>query len=236
MSKQCAYCGSEEATTRDHVPPKCLFIDPLPSNLITVPSCQGCQGLSKDDEYFMVGVFIAADGVAHQEGAPSHEVGAVLLEKKREHVMNLLGADLDLGGISSQDCWSDSYDACDYSRKPIAATSHTLDLMLPEKDRIDRVVERIVRGLFYFHRGFRVPGSYAVKTNTSQLDLFPENLSMFAKNSLWNRPTAGHGIIQDGVFIHAFWQAEDDENATVWLLNFYNTLTFAGFTFPRLTS
>src|SRR5690606_18999686 len=50
--KVCVYCGTAPATTRDHVPPRCLFPKPTPS-LVTVPACAPCnEGCSKDDVYF----------------------------------------------------------------------------------------------------------------------------------------------------------------------------------------
>lgn len=42
MTRVCIYCGSE-ADTQDHVPPKCFFPNPKPSDLITVPSCAACN-------------------------------------------------------------------------------------------------------------------------------------------------------------------------------------------------
>ena len=56
---RCAFCGSEEDTTtnltRDHVPPRGIFFEPLPSDLITVDACPRCNtGASKDDEQFRV--------------------------------------------------------------------------------------------------------------------------------------------------------------------------------------
>jgi hypothetical protein len=51
MKTCCVYCGSTEAIERDHVPPKCFFPEPRPSELITVPSCTRCnRGFGKDDE------------------------------------------------------------------------------------------------------------------------------------------------------------------------------------------
>jgi hypothetical protein len=54
--RKCIYCLANDATTKDHVPPKGLFIGiQNPSNLITVPCCQECNsGFSKDDEYFLI--------------------------------------------------------------------------------------------------------------------------------------------------------------------------------------
>ena len=45
-----------EAKTRDHIPPKGLFVGvEKPYNLVTVPCCEKCNiGSSKDDEYFLM--------------------------------------------------------------------------------------------------------------------------------------------------------------------------------------
>lgn len=51
----CALCGSSGTVTREHVPPKCLFIKPRPTNTITVPLCKMCNhSYHLDDEYFRV--------------------------------------------------------------------------------------------------------------------------------------------------------------------------------------
>jgi len=48
----CAYCGGSSGT-RDHVPPRFLLDDPLPSNVPIVFACAKCnQGASLDEEYF----------------------------------------------------------------------------------------------------------------------------------------------------------------------------------------
>ena len=50
---KCAYCGFRDGTNRDHVPPKSLFLKPLPIDLVTVPCCHICNnGFSKLDEEF----------------------------------------------------------------------------------------------------------------------------------------------------------------------------------------
>lgn len=51
--KICAYCGQDNAKTRDHIPPKSLFDRPLPTDLITVPACEECNnGDSVSDDFF----------------------------------------------------------------------------------------------------------------------------------------------------------------------------------------
>ena len=51
---KCIYCEENLGLTRDHIPPKELFPNPRPSNLITVPCCERCRSeQSLDDEYFI---------------------------------------------------------------------------------------------------------------------------------------------------------------------------------------
>ena len=46
----CAFCGENGKVGRDHVPPKGLFKEPYPPNMITVPACDRCNtGSSGDD-------------------------------------------------------------------------------------------------------------------------------------------------------------------------------------------
>ena len=53
LIRGCIYCGSV-ATTRDHVPSKCLLERPFPPNLPVVGCCETCnQSFSKDEEYFV---------------------------------------------------------------------------------------------------------------------------------------------------------------------------------------
>ena len=58
----CVYCGTYSRITKDHIPPKNLFGQPRPSNLITVPCCDTCNiSFSKDDEYFRFSISIRDD-------------------------------------------------------------------------------------------------------------------------------------------------------------------------------
>jgi len=55
IAESCYLCGSAELLTNDHIPPKCFFPKPRPSNLISVRCCQTChRSYAKDDEAFMI--------------------------------------------------------------------------------------------------------------------------------------------------------------------------------------
>jgi hypothetical protein len=59
---ECVYCGELGPVSRDHIPPRNLFPQPRPSNLITVPACHQCNGAaSLDDEYFRLAITTGLD-------------------------------------------------------------------------------------------------------------------------------------------------------------------------------
>lgn len=58
----CHVCGQNKILTKDHIPPDNLFLKPKPSNMITVFTCEVCNGGTKlDDEYFRI--YITAGAV-----------------------------------------------------------------------------------------------------------------------------------------------------------------------------
>jgi len=59
--KQCIYCGLRPGDTKDHVPPKCVFDYPLPTNTqrITVPCCDVCRRAGENDEALYRDLFIS---------------------------------------------------------------------------------------------------------------------------------------------------------------------------------
>jgi hypothetical protein len=51
----CVICTLMPAVDQAHIPGRMFFADPLPDNLITVPSCKGCNaGVKRDEEYLRV--------------------------------------------------------------------------------------------------------------------------------------------------------------------------------------
>jgi len=52
VPKTCIYCGAP-ADSRDHVPPRLLLEEPLPSNRSPVPACLSCNNGYSDDERYV---------------------------------------------------------------------------------------------------------------------------------------------------------------------------------------
>jgi hypothetical protein len=48
----CVFCGVGKAGTRDHVPPKAIFPEKLPSDIemVTAPACDTCHSVSMKDD------------------------------------------------------------------------------------------------------------------------------------------------------------------------------------------
>ena len=74
VGELCALCGVNQASTRDHVPPKAIFPKPRPP-LITVPACFECNNSASDlDDLFKVYLSMHA--------AENNEIARQLLLRK----------------------------------------------------------------------------------------------------------------------------------------------------------
>ena len=143
---QCAYCGRISPVTVDHIPPKNLFPKPRSSNLITVPCCVPCyQGWSKDDEYFR-----ATISSSYRVSAEPLSQGVI------DQLLRSVGrspgfANLLINSIEEIELVTESGI---YLGKE--------DTFKLDVARIDRVGQRIIRGLFFYEKKFPLPANYQV--------------------------------------------------------------------------
>lgn len=141
----CALCGDACIVTREHVPPKCLFLKPRPSNTITVPLCENCNhSYHLDDEYFRVMVSTALE--------PNKQQWDLWTEK-------VIGSSF-LRGPGLRARLSSEYDRV---QKYVEANGFRLgngtlapESILPlamgfDACRITRVVEKIIKCLHFHH-------------------------------------------------------------------------------------
>ena len=67
----CIHCtGNFPAlkATRDHIPSKCLLLEPLPTNLPVIAICETCNGsYSLDEEYMMVFLEVVLTGTTNPD-------------------------------------------------------------------------------------------------------------------------------------------------------------------------
>lgn len=210
---QCVYCGEEKELSRDHVPPKNLFKKPRPSDLITVESCICCnKGFENDDEYFRAIIATLEVSENHPEAKelwdtkiqPSyskpHKVGfreMIHQSLKPVNVVTENGVIFD---------------------KRIA---YDIDM-----NRFNNVIARIVKGLFWCEKGFRLSDDSEVKIEM-QPDVRRANPS--AITALLVEKAR---IIGNGVFEYRKLFFDEEQNGSGWLLTFYKSVHFICMTVP----
>ena len=148
-AKTCTYCGGT-ASTDDHVPPRRLFARPWPADLITVPSCQSCNGgAKKDDEYFIWALTCSASAVGDEAArARSQRFKLPVPPHRRTMVNRLWRSYLPVMAVTPAGL----------------AVGMTAGYRV-ETERLHRVLARIVRGLYFHETKERVAGAMKVFTS-----------------------------------------------------------------------
>lgn len=216
----CAYCIDGQGTTRDHVPPKGLFPEPRPADLVTVPCCEDCRSTqSVDDEYFRTMVAMRQDAARHPAAAEvlqrvhralarpeqSRFTAALLSSTRAVAIRSLAGLYVGTG------------------------TTCSVDLK-----RLDRVVERSMRGLHYHLSGQRVhPGQ---DVSVFCLEGFPgaslevqSQLERLADQAL----SGERRSIAGDAFVYWHQPFGSWEAGSLWAFLVYRAVPFVGFVGPR---
>ena len=216
--QRCIYCQRRPATEMDHVPPKGLFPKPKPPTLVTVPACGKCnRGSSKDDEYFRLVV-------------PSrHDVG--------DNKYALKANDTALRGIARPKSAG--------FKRAFLKTVEEVDLvtpsglfvgrglrMQPDYYRIEDVVRRTVRGLYYHtHDKTPLPPDCPIWVASdigfegSKGDDLVKQKQFFEK--LLATPPQ---IVHEDIFSYWTQDVKDQDFMSVWFLLFYKKIWFVAFT------
>ena len=135
----CVYCQSKPGTTRDHVPPKSIFAKPLPSDLITVNCCQDCnQSFGRDDEYLRAYIAVRAD--CHKKNERQVRETALRAFNKHPKFKSQFFKDVR------------------FVRKvPDDSSSEIVPQIKHDEERLERIMQRIVRGIISDHSQILLP-------------------------------------------------------------------------------
>ena len=220
---RCVYCGTINPTTRDHVPPKCLFPAPWSSDLITVPACAECNNsAAKDDEYFRLVLSLRWD-TRHHPAAAAVSSAAVRQLLRPE------------GRVFAESFFRGFQEVCLHvpgMHDPVQTGLYDVDMK-----RLKRVGRRIVLGLFAHHFGTRLPDACA--TRVWCLDALDRNRGeAFASISGMLRGFNGREVqtVANGAFRYSFMRVKDSDdhpNSSVWRLCFYGAILFLATTMDR---
>lgn len=200
MSKKC-YCCNENAISREHIPPKCLFLPPRPSNMITVSSCPKHNfAKSKDDEYFRW--FISTACAEFSNDAITLLKGKVSRGLRRSPGllrMIMQGAIKEIDVYSKGGIWLDRRPGFKYNKR-----------------RIVRVLKLICKGLYFYHSNKKV-----INSQKFVLEFNPD-LDENLKKAI---TTLKLNAIGDGrVFSYRYYsKSENNIDRTMWFMLFYNS-------------
>lgn len=203
--------------TSDHIPPKNLFSKPYPSDFITVPSCISCnRGASKDDEYFRMVISFRHDTYDHPEA--SNIYPKVIRSLQRSKAKGL--------------------------RRKLLKSVKEIDLNTPyglyvgktgqydvNLERLDRIAERIIKGLVFHEQKKRLPEGYM--TVAYVLDSF-EEASVNTKEILGTLISSVQDqevkSVGNGVFTYRMRFLEEDMFDSISYFTIYEVVEFIGLT------
>lgn len=201
---RCAICGENEATTRDHVPPKSIFPQPRPDHLVTVPACRECNnGASDYDDLFKV--FLS------MQASENNEIAKRLFEEKTLRTIKRNKFLLEKIQRESKEIEVVGRDGKLETRTGV----------LWDSNAHDAVIKRTIRGLYYHHSG-NVLSSDAV-LSVQWLKNIPEeilpNLHLFTEV-----------VIGDRQVVYKYYIHKANPRLSVWIFDFYGAHIASGHT------
>jgi hypothetical protein len=199
---ECIYCGEINTITRDHVPPKQFFPQPRPSNLITVPSCARCnEGAQIDEDYFRATFMFSDAGIT--------PVGKKLWDQKLDKKYK---NDLGLRRKIAQDLEEVNLVT------PRGLYIKRQSAIFPDSARLENVVCKIVKGLYYHEFNEIIPSSvsimaYFLQTQEERNEAFELDLQSGSRS--WPE-----------VFKYRFKRDSINNECSTWLISFYECIIF----------
>lgn len=204
-NKICCFCGNP-ATTRDHVPSDGIFPVPKPQNLITVPACDQCnKKSSSDEEYFRAIVTPAAFNSKWAEKLIDQKI-IPGFRQKPALLRSIMKKAKKVDVASKRGIYIGQLPALEYD--PI---------------RLQNVIDKIVRGLFW-HEKREVLGSNYIVRQFSLNPSFDDKL----RNGIISLPLKEVG---DGeIFSYRYLVEPENPRIGCWFLMFFNEVLFMAIT------
>lgn len=201
-AEKCYLCEINDATTKDHVPPRTLFPKNAQVKGYKLPACSECNNkLHLDEEYIRDRFSIAGQNDSAQ---------IVFQEGTRRSYMRPYEM---LKTVTKLDLINRDTVPVDIKTK---AGIHigTLPGIKMDPPRVERVSIKIVKGLYFYHTGKRIPKDYSFDVYFDPPNWLPHLLEK--KSPLIGR--FGNIFSYKGIV------TVKDENTGIWWLSFYQSL------------
>jgi len=208
----CPLCGMEKMLTKEHAVPKCLFRSPLPKNMITVYTCKECnKSYSVDEEYFRIFVLGGSCPGSKAFSLWFEKVEGSSLQRSPALRQKLIH-DMDISKVHHRVQPLRFYSG---EQVPDDIVENTITF---QADRINRVVGKIIRCLYFKHFNKPIPIDSKVQISTAPLTEYEQSL-LYSNYK---------GIIGDKNRDFLYWFG-DDSKRMKWLLLFYEFKEFRVF-------
>jgi hypothetical protein len=221
--KMCAYCGQRPAEDNEHVVGQVFYIN-SPKIGVTVPSCADCnrgrgdggiRDLHLDEEYMRNVLCIA-------EGTQFHPVATVLSKTKVvrsfRRSVGLAKSVLKATGFTELKTEGGLFEP--YSSR----------VFYPEWPRIQRVLRKITKGLYYWSRDERLSDDYFVLVNPM---VRPEEVPLLMDRLDAIGAFGPETLDEYGVFKFMLGAEKTNAARTQWLIRFYDWAVFHTWTLPK---
>lgn len=214
-SQRCIYCGFTKDLTKEHIPPKNLFPKPAPKNLITVPACRKCnESFKLDDEYFRI--CAALQGYENTAAKKIWDEKVLKSSLRRSSALkrHLINNIVPLELTSPSGIFLGNVEGIKFKR-----------------DRINRVLKKIVRGLLWHHYNYvlEIKAEFVIREDKLML-ASPHylKLSGFMKAEEAQKIMMRTPILEigRGVFKYRHAIINNNPRYSIWWLLFYETLLF----------
>jgi len=207
----CTYCCEPVAKpTADHCPPKQLFPEPLPNNLRTVDACESCNSEAKIDEDYFRGVLLVTEIANSEAGKRLWEGKAGRGFQKDKGLRAKINASMQWRDVTSEGG---------------IALGRQMTLQV-DHDRLERVAEKIARGLFRLECGALLPADTAALTRFMLSQKTYEIVEPQLPKLQWGR------YRWPGIFDYRWGQGPGKPHMTMWVLRFYEMACFMVSTAP----
>jgi hypothetical protein len=223
---RCAYCGvtlDRGMREEDHVIARGFFPEPVPTDdeLIKVPACANCnrgswidggRAMSQDEEYARSVLVMDWDAGRHPLAIQLAENEVSRALARRPHIAETFYSNLRVGDLTLRSGL-------------VVSEVGKFDLDWP---RVERVLEKIARGLFFHETGARLPEDHAVRIDVLRLAGAPTALKLIEpiSNYLLQKLQADSSRhLGDGVFSYSFEPSpKTSPFAGGWLFVFYQAI------------
>lgn len=215
----CPFCGHYKELTTEHIPPRNIFLKPRPDNTITVPSCEKCnQDTKKDDEYYRICITTGAH--------PNSKLGKLWEEK-------VVGSTFDRSPRLKKRIQEDHQKTIEhhFTKEKLktydgqVVPDHLMDRVYAfDRIRIDKITEKIVRGLFFHHYQKCMPldlNFYITNRDVDSSDL-----------AMMNEGPSG-SVGKEGEFLYWFKVTDFFSCSSKWILLFYSHRDWIVYTHPE---